>query len=270
MLRKIGAWSLACALLAVLPGCHPGEDTREQEQPRIVDLEDFFRNPEETGYDLSPDGEHIAFLKPWEGRLNIHVQKIGSDEVTRLTDATERDIRGFLWLNNNRIGWIQDKAGDENWHAYAVDVDGSNYLDATPFDGVQVRPVDRLENDDDHMLISMNKRDRQIFDVYRMNVNSGELTAVAKNPGNISSWVTDNEGRIRVATTTDGVNTSLLYRETESDPFEVVVTTNFKDSIGPLFFDFENKLLYVSSNIDRDKSAIFRFDPATGERHGKI
>ena len=82
----------------------------------------------------------------------------------------------------------------------------------------------------------------------------------AENPGNIQGWVTDHEGKIRVATTTDGLNTSLLYRSTEKDEWNQLLTTNFKESVSPLFFTFDNKNLYASSNIGRDKSAIVLFD----------
>jgi len=263
MSRRVSMWFLTALLLVPAIGCAGGP--AEQKEVRLIPMEDFFRNPERAGYQLSPDGEHISFLAPWNNRLNVHVQKIGSDEATRITESTERDIRGYLWLNNNRIGWIQDTGGDENWHLYAVDIDGSNYLDGTPFEGVQVRPLDELEDDDEHILIGMNKRNPQIFDVYRMNVNSGDLKLVAENPGNISGWTTDNEGVVRMATTTDGVNTSLLYRATEKDPFKVVLTTSFKDSLEPMFFDFDNRYVYVSSNLDRDKAAVFKWDPETGE-----
>jgi len=263
MSRRFSMWFLAGLVLVAAIGCTSGP--AEQKEARLIPMEDFFRNPEKTGYQLSPDGEHISFLAPWNNRLNVHVQKIGSDEATRITESTERDIRGYLWLNNNRIGWIQDTGGDENWRLYAVDIDGSNYLDGTPFEGVQVRPLDELEDDDEHILIGMNKRNPQIFDVYRMNVNSGELQMVAENPGNVAGWITDNEGVVRMASTTDGVNTSLLYRATEKDPFKVVLTTSFKDSLEPMFFDFNNKYVYVSSNLERDKSAVFKWDPETGE-----
>ena len=102
----------------ILSGCTAEQ---AQEQPRVIPMEDFFRNPEVAGFQLSPDGEHIAFLKPWESRLNVHVQRIGSDEVTRITESTERDIMGYAWANNGRIVYVQDTAGDENWHGYAVE-----------------------------------------------------------------------------------------------------------------------------------------------------
>src|SRR5262249_31180021 len=115
------------------------------------------------------------------------------------------------------------------------------------------------------MLIGMNKRNPETFDVYRINLKTGELALVAENPGNIMRWITDHAGRIRVAITTDGVNQSMLYRADESSPFATVITTNFREQIAPLFFDFDDRGLFASSNIGRDKSAIVLIDPATAK-----
>ncbi|PID79198.1 S9 family peptidase [bacterium DOLZORAL124_64_63] len=272
---------LCIGLLGIVAACQESLDQdqdQDQDQPpnktsrqevRLIPMKDFFKNPEQTSFQLSPDGAHLAFLMPWENRLNVHVQQIGSDEITRVTEATARDIGGFAWANNNRLVYVQDTGGDENFHAFAVGIDGGNPVELTPFDGVRAELVDDLEDDDDHMLIALNKRVPQVFDVYKVDINSGEMTLVAENPGNISTWVTDNDGRLRAATTTDGVNTTLLYRETEADAFQPILTTNFKDSVTPLFFTFDNRQLYVSSNIGRDKSAIFLFDPKTAE-HGEM
>ncbi len=235
------------------------------EPPALIPLEDFFRNPEMVNLKLSPDGRHIAFLKPWQSRLNIHVRETASDAVVRVTEATARDIIGFAWASNDRIVYIQDTGGDENWRAYAVSADGSNPKELTPFPGVQVQIVDELEDDDEHMLISMNKRNPQIFDVYRIHIGTGEMELIAENPGNIASWMTDNAGRLRVAITSDGVNSSLLYRETEADSFRTILTTSFKEALQPLFFTFDDQQLYVTSNLGRDKQAIFRFDPKTAQ-----
>jgi dipeptidyl aminopeptidase/acylaminoacyl peptidase len=61
------------------------------------------------------------------------------------------------------------------------------------------------------------------------------------------------------------VNTSLLYRADESAPFTTVVTTSFREQIAPQFFDFDDRLLFASSNIGRDRSAIVLIDPATAK-----
>jgi dipeptidyl aminopeptidase/acylaminoacyl peptidase len=225
-----------------------------------IPLEDFFKNPEKTAYELSPDGNHLAFMMPWKNRLNIFVQKIGTEKAKRLTFAEERDIAGYFWANNKRIAYVQDTGGDENFRLYAVNFDGSNQIDLTPFEKVKVELIDELKDIDDELLIAMNKRDARIFDVYRINVNSGEMKMIAENPGNITGWVTDHEGKLRIATTTDGVNTGILYRNNEKDEFRLIVTTNFKETLSPAMFTYDNNFVYMISNINRDKLAIVKFD----------
>ena len=64
--------------------------------PPLIPLEDFFRNPDIAGFSISPDGKKLAYLKPWERRLNIHVRDLESGEERRLTSATDRDIYNFF------------------------------------------------------------------------------------------------------------------------------------------------------------------------------
>ena len=224
-------------------------------------MKDFFRNPERTGYSLSPNGEYFAYLMPWKNRLNIFIEKIGSKKSTRITNETERDVAEYYWANNERIAYLKDNGGDENFRLFAVNIDGSNNIDLTPFEKVTVEIIDDLEEYDEEMIIAMNNRDATVFDVYRMNVISGKLDLIAENPGNITEWLTDHDGKLRVATATDGVNISLLYRKTESEEFKLVTTCNFKETLEPLMFTFDNNFLYVSSNIGRDKTSIVKYDP---------
>ncbi len=245
----------------LLSACTANNSVKPSAQP--IPLEDFFRNPEKTGYSVSPDGTHIAFLQPWKNRLNIFVQKLGDDNAVKITSAEERDISSYFWKSDNVIAFLQDSGGDENYKLFVVNKDGTNEKALTPFDNVTVEIVDDLEDRENEMLIAMNKRNPQIFDVYRIDIATGDLTMIAENPGNISGWMTDHEGKLRVATTTDGVNTGLLYRKTEAEQFVKIMETGFKDNFNPLLMTFDNKELYVASNIDRDKAALYTFNPET-------
>ena len=257
------------SLLLILPALVSAMEMNPQtktEPPPVIPLRDFFRNPEGASYQVSPGGDFISWMAPWESRLNVFVQPVdGSGEPRRLTDATKRDIAGYFWAAKDQIVYLQDDGGDENFHLYAVNVDGANRRDLTPFPGVRVGVVDDLRDDEDHLLISMNQRDARVFDVFRLNTRNGELELVAENPGSVSSWITDHEGKVRAAVQTDGVNTELLTRATEDEPFQKVLSTNFRESVSPLFFTYDNKDLYASSNLGRDKAAIVRLDPATGK-----
>ena len=159
--------------------------------PPVIPMKDFFRNQEKAGFQLSPNGQYLAFMEPWKNRMNVHVQKIGEKKAVRITNAIKRDIAGYFWANNHRIAFVQDKGGDENFRLYAVDIDGSGLKELTPFDQVRVRIIDDLEDNEKEMIIGMNRRDKRIFDAYRININTGEMKMVAKNPGNIDGWLTD-------------------------------------------------------------------------------
>ena len=222
-----------------------------------IPLRDFFKNPVSRGYLISPDGQTISFLKPWESRLNIFVRPVAGGAEKRMTSEKDRDIQTYTWKGNGALLYAQDDKGDENFHLKRVDLKSGNVKDMTPFPKVRAELIDDLEDvSETDVIITMNQRNPEVFDAHRLNVVTGELKMAAENPGKVTSWVTDHEGRIRAAITNDGVNTSLLTRADESAPFNAVVTTSFRESISPKFFTFDNKALYASSNIGRDKSAI--------------
>ena len=248
------------ALFLSLMACQPSE----KKAPSIA-LEDFFRNPEKTAFKLSPNGEYFSYLAPWEKRLNIFVQKVGTNSAVRITSETARDISGYLWKGNNRILFLKDTGGDENFQLYGVNIDGTEQKGLTVFEKVRTEFIDDLEDVEGEVIVGLNKRNPQVFDPFRLNVNTGEMTQLADNPGNIVSWMTDHDGKLRLAFTNDGVNQTMLYRDTEKDQFRAVLTTNFKESVSPYLFTFDNKMLYAGSNLGRDKSALVLFDPATGK-----
>ena len=234
--------------------------------PPQIPLEDFFRNPEKSAYQISPDGKFISFMAPYESRMNIFVQKTGSDKATRLTSETDRDIAGYYWANADRILFLKDSGGDENFALYGVDKDGKNSKCLTCFEGVRTQIIDELEDQPDFVIIGLNQRNAMVFDPYRLNIKTGEKEMLAENPGNIQGWMTDHEGKLRIAIAiVDGVNTQLLYRDDESQEFEPVLTTSFKESLSPNFFTFDNKHLYATSNLGRDKLAAVIFDPKTAK-----
>src|SRR5207237_5217428 len=133
-------------------------------------------------------------------------------------------------------------------HPVSLRTDGSAVKDLTPFEGVRAQIIDELRDFPDRILIGLNKRNKEVFDAYRLNLKTGELTLVAENPGNITSWLTDHAGNIRGAQPSDRVNTSFLYREGASGPFKTALTTRFRPSFNPLFFTSAHRLLSTPSH----------------------
>lgn len=239
--------------------------------PKHYAIEDFFRNPARGYFRLADNGTMLGFMEPASiggepARMNVFVQPLeGSKPVgqpRRLTEETERDIAQYFWKGSDVIIYEKDFNGDENFHVLVVDVHSGQITDLTPFPGVRASIQDDLIDDPGHVLISHNKRNPEVFDVYRANVHSGELTLVAENPGNIVAWQTDHMGRVRAALASDGLDTAVLYRDTESEPFREIIKADFRTSIYPEFFTPDNRELYVFSNRGRDNIALVIIDPA--------
>ena len=225
-----------------------------------IPVEDFMKNPGDVGYQLSPDGNYISYASAWENRLNVFVKAMGDDsEPTRVTSTKDRDIAGFFWKDDS-ILYLKDNGGDENYHIYSSSFNGAEEKDLTPYEGVAVLPLDMLKDVKDEILVTMNKEDATVFDVYKLNVKTGETQLVAKNPGSIQSWISDSNGEIRLAVESDGYEGNVLYRETEKDEFKPFITIEAGDTVSPIAFSQDNQFIYALSDKGRDKIELVKYD----------
>lgn len=225
-----------------------------------ISVEDFMKNPGNFGYELSPDGNYITYSSAWENRANVFVKKMNDDsEPVRVSNSKDRDVAGFFWKDNNLL-YLKDKGGDENFHIYSTTFNGSEEKDLTPYPNVTVGVLSGLQGVKDEILIMMNKEDATVFDVYKLNVKTGETTHVAKNPGNITSWLADRNGNVRVAVASDGVEGTILYRDSEKDEFKPFIEMKAGDEVMPLAFSKDNQYIYATSNKGRDKVEVVKYD----------
>jgi dipeptidyl aminopeptidase/acylaminoacyl peptidase len=161
--------------------------------------------------------------------------------------------------------YFKDTDGDENRRLYAVNKDGSQVRDLIPDKKVRIRIIGLDRVQPNQVLLALNKRDSTVFDAYRLDTKTGMLNLVAQNPGNISDWIADSEGQLRLAVANDGVFETYLYRGTERQPFKKLFTNNFKTTVRPIGFCSESDCLYALSNQGRDKTALVEINCQTGK-----
>ena len=261
------------AMLASCGGGTSTEHTVADTPPPVIPMKDFFKNPEKASFRISPDGQYISYRAPWNDRMNIFVQKVGGSEPVQVTADTIRDVGGYFW-KGDRILYTRDINGDENYIVFSASIDGKDVKMLTPEKDVRAGILDDLDGVagmEHHVMVQMNDRDASVFDPYLVNVLTGERKPMFDNSkDNYESWITDHAGVIRMATKTDGVNTTIFYRAGEKDPFLPYMTTGFKDQWAPQMFTFDNTNLYVNHNLNgRDKSAIVEWDLA-GKKEIKV
>ena len=230
-------------------------------------VEDYFARPKAGSFSFSPNGKYLSYKEKDENKKNhVYVKNIATDEVVRVIEEKEELIRGFGWANDDRLIYVMDKGGNEDYHLFAVDVDGQNQKELTPFEGVKVNILNSLKEDKDHLIISMNKNNPQIFEPYKINIVTGELKQLYKNEdaaNPIDGYVFDKEGNLRgFSKLRDGVNIDIYYA-TDGENYNILKELSWKDSFAISSFnyatDYEHDA-YVTSNLDSDKTRIYLYD----------
>ncbi|MEI9985357.1 MAG: hypothetical protein WDN69_20490 [Aliidongia sp.] len=231
--------------------------------PPILDVETLFRNPQKTDFNLSPNGEYVAFMAPWQDRMNLWVKRIGEDTAHRITDATSRSIDGYVWTTDDRLVYRLDEGGDENFRLVSVKRDGGGLIGLTPWEGVSAGIIALPLDDRRHILISHNKRDKKEFDAYRVDVETGESELLVQNPGHVTGYFADHHGVIRLALQEEGPNVRWLYRDAADEPFKSGIVTK-SGVISPRLFSYDSSTVIAVSSLHRDKGALVELDPLTG------
>jgi dipeptidyl aminopeptidase/acylaminoacyl peptidase len=230
-----------------------------------VSVETFFKDPAQSFYHISPDGKFLSYLKPSNGQLNIFVQSLSDNKVTQITKLSNQSIRYYFWAGNDKLFYMQEKDSLSNYPAYIVNKDGTkNLLIKTP-SKTKVEVIDQIIKNNNYILIAVNDRVAEYFDVYKLNVNTGQRKLFIKNPGNIVQWISDENGDINLAVGSDGVDETIYFRTNSKEEFKPVITNNFKSSLSPFGFTNQPNHIYALSNINRDKLALVDFNCKTGK-----
>ncbi|MCD8483002.1 MAG: hypothetical protein LR015_10285 [Verrucomicrobia bacterium] len=231
---------------------------------RVIPAEDFFRTPQFRDFTISPDGNSIAMIGEWNSRQNLFVFDLATREGRRITSYRRNNVLGVTWANNERILYFMDDDGNESLGIFAVNRDGSRpRVLVRPFSG---RPqgvgafrrtviIDRLVNEPNHVLVTNNDRHLEYPDVFRMNINTGDMSIVLRNPGDVLGWSTDWDGVIRFAAFSDrnsGVSGVRYRASADSDWIELATFGDDAPSWSPLGFSQDGKSLIVRSNMDSD------------------
>jgi dipeptidyl aminopeptidase/acylaminoacyl peptidase len=232
---------------------------------------DFFKTPEKVSYRISPDGKYISYLKPYKDKQNLFIQSLADGKEQMATAFTDYSIRGdYFWTYNNEIVFFQDIITVDEIRMFALDVSTLKAQIIISPKKVRISIIGRDKHEPDVVTIRMNKRDSANFDIYKLNIKTKQLNPYLVNPGNITQWFPDADGKIRLVRASDGVDETILYRPNDSAPFKSIIANNFKTSVKPIAFTGDGNCFLALSNVNRDKSALVEINAKDGKERKVI
>lgn len=228
---------------------------------------DYFARPNASSFQLSPNGKYLSYMEKEGLKNHVYIKELATGKVVRAIEEKEEPIKGYGWVNDERLFYAMDHGGNENYHIYAADIDGGNALDLTPFNEVRAGIISLLKEQKDYIIISMNKDNPQIFEPYKLNVVTGELEKLYENsdPANpIQGYDFDKDGNLRAYTKmVNGIEMEFYYKNLDTDEFELKKKTNWDDSFSIISFNYNTPDpddAYVVTNLDSDKTRIVLYD----------
>lgn len=241
-------------------------------EDRLIPREVLFGNPDKIAVRMSEDGKYISYLAPLNGVLNVFVAPVDNPLTGKVITAdTERGIRSYSWAkNSNNIIYSIDNKGDENFRLYSIDINTKESILLTPKEGVRASVIKKSKNFPDEILVQMNKRVPEYFDIYKINVKSGKAEIFFENKEKYLSFIIDDNFKIlfayKMLPTGEGEiysfkNGNLLNPQLfQKIKTEDMLTTSLLHIIA------DGKVLYAVDSSQRDKSALFEIDLSTQKR----
>ena len=258
MLKPLRILSFFAVLLALV-AC-------KQHRVQQIPISDFFKIPEKSTFRISPDGNYISYLKPYKGKENLFIQQLPDGKEQMATSFTDYPVRGdYFWTYNNEIVFSQDDIASDEVKLYTLTIAGLKVKNILSQQKVRIVLLNRNKQQPDIITIRMNKRDPAIFDIYRLNIKTGNLAPYLLNPGSLTEWYPEVDGHIRLVTSSDGVNKTILFRPNEGSPFKPIIENNFSTSVKPIAFTGEKNYFYALSNVNRDKTALVEINADDGK-----
>ena len=256
-------------LFAFLAVCLAAASTQAQQLeyldklPPVIDREIFFSDPEISSAQISPYGEHISFLKPYMGKMNIWVKdrEAPFEDARPVSADTVRNVRGYGWTQDGEyIVYIQDKGGDENFHLYAIDpsaeVDPETGVpparDLTDIEGIRAMMYAFPEDEPDIVYLGLNDRDERYHDLYRMKISTGEKELIFENTEGYSSYVFDLDGDLRLLSKTTDDGGTEYFRIGDGGEIVSIIRSTNEENVGVIRFHKDGERVYLDTNIGED------------------
>jgi dipeptidyl aminopeptidase/acylaminoacyl peptidase len=228
-------------------------------------LEEFFKTYYVGGISFSPDESEIAFVSDKSGLSQPYISTVRGGEWRRLV-TTDDAIYGVSWCptDRNKIFFMMDKGGDENWHIYLTTPEGGDFTEITPWEGKRATFMGWSHNGN-YLYFNSNKRDDRYMDTYRLDVRTMESEVVFENNTTLSVNGISPDDKTFILNEFINVTASNLYSYDVATKEMKAFATQEKGEASYGFADFapDGEHFYILSDKDSEFTYLTTYNTKT-------
>jgi dipeptidyl aminopeptidase/acylaminoacyl peptidase len=242
--------------------------------PALLDVEEFFADPEFSGASISPDGTKLAYLAPNYGRTQVWVRGLEDEheDAICVTHDKRRGVKTYYWTDDPR--WLlyrQDTDGNEDWHIYRVDLENPTQpaVDLTPLPPGGRAAGGLMRSKPGKLLVGMNQRP-MFFDLFEIDIATGETTLVREQSGMVDGYLGPDDGvQFYQKQAEDGTYEFYAHDEETGDKRLIYSAGGAEFPVGlyPVIPTPDGSALLLGAYPEgSDDLSLIRVDRATGEQ----
>ncbi len=257
--------------ILLLTGCattatHPSLNG-ERSLPDLIPVRDFVANRGSNwSYQISPDGKKLAWLAVKGVTISIFIKDLEHNS-TRTFPAG--NTYGFEWAQDSRHLFFLRSRGDENaaYMSFDTEQSGDNpqVIFLSPQGDVKAVLLKQIADDPAHVWIVHNQRDKSMFDLYKVNLDTRESVLVAQNPGSATNVLIDGQGVFRGRIVKQGDLSSIELLQADALTYKSVYQWSSTDLVDVVSVDHGGATLYLLSNKGRDRRVLIELSAQSGE-----
>lgn len=236
----------------------------------LIPRDALYGNPSRSSAQISPDGQWLGWMAAQDGVMNVWIAPVADPAAARLmTHAKDRPIPQYFFAQDSQsLLYVQDKAGDENYLLYQVNLASGEERCLTPFENTRVRFMGSSVTRPGKVMLALNNRDARFHDPYLLDLATGEMELVYENNAYVG-FLPDDALALRWAIAPNAAGGTDMFEFVDGQPSATPrESTGLEDALTTSVAGYttDGATLYWLDSRGRDTAALFAEDTATGTR----
>jgi dipeptidyl aminopeptidase/acylaminoacyl peptidase len=281
MKRKWSGLALAVVMALLLAGCQSSLNwdsiyPDNQWGGGLIPVSELMDYAEYTAPQISADGTKVLYRHMTESSDSVMIKDWETGVEMEVPWPQVNGNPSFGWApDGETVLFFVDNNGDENYGLYTTNTRTGQSATILPGGDNNCYYVSDNPADTKTIYIQLLNEQTSRYDLYLCNYETGDMTLVLTNPGDITNYIFDYDGNLRLVATIDeqaGIHTwekdpnatGTTFNKTDWHALtDLAWTYEDADTSGVLSFMQDNNRVLYNDSSKSDTSALYTYDLAT-------